>query len=118
MVPIHKTGNLNRVENYRGISILCCLGKVFEKLVHQFLYNASRPLICEFQHGFVERRSTTTNLMCYTNTLFHEVEARSQVDSVYVDVDEHLTPYHTSISLRNFCTWASRFGSLSGSNLI
>lgn len=85
MVPIHKTGNLNRVENYRGISILCCLGKVFEKLVHQFLYNASRPLICEFQHGFVERRSTTTNLMCYTNTLFHEVEARSQVDSVYVD---------------------------------
>ncbi|XP_062706730.1 uncharacterized protein LOC134287803 isoform X2 [Aedes albopictus] len=28
MIPIHKTGTLSHVENYRGISILCCLGKV------------------------------------------------------------------------------------------
>ncbi|XP_055614870.1 uncharacterized protein LOC129761181 [Toxorhynchites rutilus septentrionalis] len=85
IVPIHKAGNRNHVKNYRGISLLCCFSKVFEKLVHNALYNVVHPLISEFQHGFVQHRSTTTNLLCYTNILFREVEARRQVDSIYVD---------------------------------
>ncbi|XP_055634013.1 uncharacterized protein LOC129774321 [Toxorhynchites rutilus septentrionalis] len=79
---------MNHVENYRGISILCCLGKLFETVVHLFLNNAAKPLISEFQHGFVERPSTTTNLMEYSNTLFPAVESRCQVDSIYVDFSQ------------------------------
>ncbi|XP_055632548.1 uncharacterized protein LOC129773021 [Toxorhynchites rutilus septentrionalis] len=70
------------VVNYRGISILCCLGKVLETLVHHYLYNAAKPIVSENQH---ERRSPTTNLMCYVNKFFHAMENRRQVDSVYVD---------------------------------
>lgn len=85
MIPIHKSGSLNNVVNYRGISILCCLGKVFESLVHKVILNAAKPIISEYQHGFIPQRSTTTNLLCYTNVLFREIERRNQVDSIYID---------------------------------
>lgn len=85
MIPIHKSGNLNLVENYRGISILCCLGKVLESMVYDVVLNAAKPFISEYQHGFLPQRSTTTNLLCYTSILFREVEHRNQVDSIYID---------------------------------
>lgn len=99
MIAIHKGGSINQVENYRGISILCCLGKVFETGVRRYLYNAAKPFISEFQHGFVENRSTTTNLMEYVNTLFPAVESRCQVDSVYVDFSKafDLVPHNLLI---------------------
>lgn len=85
MIPIHKSGSLRNVENYRGISILCCLGKLFESLIHGVLLSAAKPIISEYQHGFLPHRSATTNLLCYTNILFREIENRNQVDSVYID---------------------------------
>ncbi|XP_055623476.1 uncharacterized protein LOC129766903 [Toxorhynchites rutilus septentrionalis] len=77
MIPIYKSGSLRRVENYRGISILCCLGKLLESLIHTVLLSAAKSMISEFQHGFVPHRSTTSNLLCYTNVLFREVEHRN-----------------------------------------
>lgn len=85
ITPIFKTGSTRAVENYRGISILCCLGKVFEELIHSVLYTACQPLISEFQHGFVKKRSTTTNLMTFTNFLSTEIENKHQVDAIYFD---------------------------------
>lgn len=85
MIPIHKSGNIYQVENYRGISILCTLGKVFEKMIHRVLYRVAYPIISDAQHGFVQHRSTTTNLMCFASALFREVERKNQIDTVYVD---------------------------------
>ena len=82
VAPVHKFGNIHNVENYRGISLLCCLAKVLEKLV---LYAAATPIISEFQHGFVKKRSTTSNLMAYSSILIPAVEKRLQVDAVYID---------------------------------
>lgn len=85
MTPIHKSGNLHCVDNYRGISILCSISKVFEKMVHEVLFRAARSLLSEV---FVQHRSTTTNLMCYTSSLFREVDNKNQVDSIYADFSE------------------------------
>lgn len=85
IVPVYKSGSRNHVSNYRGISILCCLSKILEKLIHKTLSNTLTSIISESQHGFMKNRSTTTNLMSYVSTLFREVEARQQVDSIYVD---------------------------------
>lgn len=85
ITPIFKAGSSHAVENYRGVSILCSVAKVFEGLVHNVLYAASTPIISELQHGFVKKRSTTTNLMMFTNFLSTEIEKRSQVDAIYFD---------------------------------
>lgn len=67
------------------MSILCSLSKVFEKLIHTILYRAAAPIISSSQHGFMKRRSTTSNLMCYVAAVSRELESKRQVDSVYVD---------------------------------
>lgn len=80
-----KSGDKSNVENYRPISILSTLSKVFERLVHSALYPHIRHLIIPEQHGFVKRRSTTTNLMTFVNYLFENMDRRVQVDAVYTD---------------------------------
>lgn len=85
IIPIHKAGNVHDVENYRGISILSCLPKVLEKMVYDVVYHAVQPLISEHQHGFMRKRSTTTNLMVFVNSLIKSIEKRRQVDAIYID---------------------------------
>lgn len=85
ITPVYKTGDKNNVENYRPISILSTLSRVFERLVHGALYPHIRHLILPEQHGFVKRRSTTTNLMTFVNYLFENMDRRVQVDAVYTD---------------------------------
>lgn len=85
ITPVYKSGDKNNVENYRPISILSTLAKVFERLVHSALYPHIRNLILPEQHGFVKRRSTTTNLMTFVNYLFENMDRRIQVDAIYTD---------------------------------
>ena len=62
IIPIHKKGEKNKIENYRPISNLCCVSKVFEKLILmrvkkiQIIYDGD--LTGKPQHGFKEARST------------------------------------------------------------
>ena len=85
ITPVHKSGNVHNVENYRSISILSCLPKVFEKMVHGTLSRVVQPIISDCQHGFMAKRSTTTNLMTFVTDVLRTMESRCQVDAVYVD---------------------------------
>lgn len=85
VVPIFKSGDKSRCENYRPISILSCLGKLFESLVYDTLYYHIKPFLSPRQHGFVSNRSTTSNLLEYKNYICHAFAKTSQVDSVYTD---------------------------------
>ena len=37
MVPIHKKGNINRVENYKGIRLLSVIRKLFTRILNNRL---------------------------------------------------------------------------------
>lgn len=60
ITPIHKTGSIHNVENYRGISILNYLSKKFESLVYDALYPKDHHIISEYEHG-----SMKNHLMLY-----------------------------------------------------
>lgn len=85
ITPVYKSGDRSNIENYRPISILSTLSKLFESLVHSSLFPLLRHLIIPEQHGFVKCRSTTTNLMIFTDFLFKNMDNRVQVDAVYTD---------------------------------
>ena len=53
IVPIHKKGVKEDPENYRPISLLCSLGKVYEKCILKVMDdNFSHSIPSSFQHGF------------------------------------------------------------------
>ena len=85
ITPIHKSGPTDRIDNYRPISILSAIPKILEKLVHRYVYNAVQSNILAQQHGFVQGRSTITNLLLFSNFLFTSMDNKRQVDAIYTD---------------------------------
>ena len=85
ITPVHKGGSKRSVEQYRPISILSTLSKLFERLVHNEVYPVLHNTLIQQQHGFVKKRSTTTNLLVFTSDLFDNIDNRIQVDAVYTD---------------------------------
>ena len=67
ITPVHKKGATGAVQNYRPISLTCVASKILErivcrKIVDHLHYN---NILHQAQHGFLKRRSTTTNLLEY-----------------------------------------------------
>lgn len=85
IIPIFKTGSRHKVTDYRPISKLCVLGKLFEKIIYDIIYPLIRPTIINNQHGFVSGRSVETNLCELTHTVLKAMEDGHQVDVVYTD---------------------------------
>ena len=65
ILPIYKNkGNINSPENYRPITLLSCLGKVFTSIINTRLYTFAEKyeIICPNQAGFRKGLSTIDNL--------------------------------------------------------
>ena len=61
------------------------MSKVFEKLVHAFVYEQVKDSISPHQHGFVPNKSTTSNLLEFTTFLSGSIAKGGQVDTLYTD---------------------------------
>ena len=85
ITPVFKKGDKNCVTNYRPISIINNFSKVFEIILHEQLYNSFNRYITPHQHGFMKRRSTVTNLFCFTQDLAKSLDVGEQTDVIYTD---------------------------------
>ena len=78
IIPLHKKGDKEKVENYRPISNLCAPSKVFEKLLLQDLLKretlSNVDLTNTSQHGFKKERSTVTAAMTIQSKLAQLLE--------------------------------------------
>ena len=70
--PIFKLGDKNNVENYRPISILSALAKVFESIVTKRLSD----FLLLSQQGFIKGRSTSANLLLYNDYIFEAFKGK------------------------------------------
>lgn len=83
ITPIFKSGNRNNIENYRGVSVLPNLAKVFERLIHNQLKLIIPLQLSQNQHGFISNRNIETNL----TTLIHRAfDLKCQLDVFYADI--------------------------------
>ena len=61
ITPIHKKGDFNLAENYRGITLLSCVGKLFTSILNIRLnkWAETNLKFDDLQHGFREKKGTT-----------------------------------------------------------
>ncbi|HBK83120.1 MAG TPA: hypothetical protein DDZ41_05910 [Flavobacterium sp.] len=85
IVPIFKSGKRNDVKNYRGISKLSSIPKLFEMIICDYLYFNVKSIFANEQHGFIRQRSTTSNLLIFTGKVSEAFESKTQLDVVYTD---------------------------------
>ena len=64
VIPIHKKGSKNTVDNYRGITLLSVLGKLFTRILNNRLnfWAKSYDILTEKQAGFRSNRATVDKL--------------------------------------------------------
>ncbi|KAI5727805.1 hypothetical protein M8J77_007187 [Diaphorina citri] len=112
--PIHKSGDRSNISNYRGVCIQSAIPKVLDKLVSSKLSFACRHFICDQQHGFTAKRSTSTNLLCYQQDILSSFQAGNDVHAVYTDVAKAFDRVNTAFLIaklrsygigESFLTW-------------
>ena len=60
IVPLFKTGNINDADNYRGITLVSCFGKLFTSVLNNRLvtFDDTNNVITDAQFGFRKQMST------------------------------------------------------------
>ena len=85
VVPVHKKGDKASVENYRPISLTCLIMKVFEKCIKSSLYTECERFLDPRQHGFLNGKSCTTQMVPFIDNLAVALNNKSRVDIIYFD---------------------------------
>ena len=87
ITPIFKKDNKALPENYRPVSLTSLICKILERIITIHLLNhlKENEMSCPQQHGFVKKKSVTTNLLevlnIWTEALMHNIP----VDVLYLD---------------------------------
>ena len=65
VMPLFKKGDTSSISNYRPISLLSAVGKVFERIVLKEVFDnlISNNLLYKFQSGFIPGHSTVHQLI-------------------------------------------------------
>ena len=87
-IPIFKAGDHTCFDNYRQISLLSSISKVFEKIVANTFVNhlEINKLLCDNQFGFLRERSTVHNITKLTRKISHDLNERKFVIRVFLDL--------------------------------
>ena len=76
--PIFKDGNKSEVKNYRPVTLLTVISKVFEKLFLKFFSEHLLNSITSCQFGFVPRRSVILQLILSLSNIFENLSASEE----------------------------------------
>ena len=87
VVPLYKSGNKTEVGDYRLISILSPVNKVFETLLHKRLiaYREKFNLFRNHQFGFRKKHSTNLAIRDYNETILDLSDKNNIVSSTFID---------------------------------
>ena len=87
IVPLHKKGDTSIPDNYRGISLLSVLSKVFTHIVNSRLmkWAEEKEIINDAQAGFRKGRSTTDNIFTLNAVVEKSFQMNSKVYVAFID---------------------------------
>ena len=111
VVPVYKKGEKRDCNNYRSISLVPNLSKIFEKLVHQklALFLEKNKQLYQFQFGFRSKHSTSHALISLTEKIPVALDKNLFACGVFIDlrkafdtVTNNILIYKTNINLEYY----------------
>ena len=69
IIPIPKSGDLTKTDNYRGISLSSIAGKMYNRMILNRIYPVLDPLLRNSQNGFRQKRTTVGQMMALRRIL-------------------------------------------------
>ena len=101
VTPIHKADEKNVCGNYRPVSVISVVSKVFEKVVYEQLmqYLEQHKIISKFQSGSRANHSTETSLLHATNEWLRNMDAGLINGVLFLDLKKAFDTINDTILL-------------------
>ena len=110
VTPIYKNGDKSDPSNYRPISVLSLMNKVFEKILHKRLYKylTKFKILYEYQFGFREGHSTTQPLIEITDRLKSAIDNKDLTCGIFIDLTKAFDTVDHNILLKKMFHYGIR----------
>jgi len=88
--PIFKKSDKNKCENYRPISLLSNLSKLYERAMHTRVYEyfENFKLLYKFQFGFRKKHSTNHAILSIIEDIHQNLDKNNFVCGVFIDLEK------------------------------
>ena len=102
VIPIFKKGSKSDVSNYRPISILTCINKIYEKLLCKRLYKflSKNKCLYKYQFGFRENHSTLQALIETVDNIKLDIDKDNIVCGIFADLSKAFDKVDHSILIK------------------
>ena len=118
VIPIHKKGDSSKNTNYRPISLLSIFSKIFEKLMHQRLYNflELHEILFQMQFGFRKGHSTDHALISLSERIKGTLDSNKFGCGIFIDLQKAFDTVNHKILLQKLNHYGIRGLHLIGLN--
>ena len=102
VIPLYKKDDKTAVDNYRPVSLLCAISKVFEKVAFNQLYTylKNNNILYKGQYGFREQHSTELASLELTDRILMDLDNKKNPVTVYMDLSKAFDTLDHSILLQ------------------
>ena len=101
VIPLYKKDDNKSFGNYRPISLLSSISKIFERVAFNQLYTylTSNDLLYESQYGFRKHHSTELAALEFTDRIKKEMDAKKIPFSIFLDLSKAFDTLDHSVLL-------------------
>ena len=101
IIPVHKGGNKSNPSNYRPISLLSNINKIFEKIIYSRLYKflETNKVIHQNQFGFRAGYSTAMAISTFQESLLNAFDKKKGTCAILLDLSKAFDTINRDIIL-------------------
>lgn len=88
IIPVHKKGNRDELQNYRPISLLSSLNKILEKVIHNRMSDhiSANNIIYKQQYAFQTQSGTTSAVLDIIENIANNLNKKKITVVVFIDL--------------------------------
>ena len=91
MSPLYKKDSPTDKANYRPVSVLTCFSKIFERVLHDQMYDFAKLILSDNLSGFLKGHSCATALLKMTDDFRASLHNKDHFITIAVDFERLLT---------------------------
>ena len=108
IIPIFKSKENNQLNNYRPISLLSSISKIFEKILYKRLYNFINEKLTKRQYGFRAKHSTIQAITEMYTDIIESFDNKSMTIATFLDLSKAFDTIDHNIIINKLKTYGIR----------